>query len=119
MFPQETRNKTRGSRLIDCDMANHNTAFGFKDYSKSIDHVMQVSDKMNERMDIASCLQLGRAEVMSGLKNFLGENRLKHHNIDCLKRRGVEKGGSQNFTEVGKSFVSNHTNIGTALEVTL
>ena len=42
--------------------------------------------------DITSGLQLGRAEVLRGLRNFLSTDKPEHHSIDRLKERGVEKG---------------------------
>ena len=39
--------------------------------------------------DITSGLQLGRAEVLRGLRNFLNMDRPEHHSIDRLKERGV------------------------------
>ena len=38
---------------------------------------------------IKSGLQLGRAEVLRGLKNYLNMDRPEHHSIDRLKERGV------------------------------
>ena len=40
--------------------------------------------------DITSGLQLGRAEVLRGLRNFLNMDRQEHHDSDRLKERGVE-----------------------------
>ena len=37
-------------------------------------------------------LQLCRAEVLKGLRNFLNMDRPEHHSIDRLKEREVEKG---------------------------
>ena len=42
--------------------------------------------------DITSGLQLGRAEVLRGLRNFLNMDRPEHHSIDLQAERGVEKG---------------------------
>ena len=42
--------------------------------------------------DITSDLQLGRAEVLRGLRNFLNMDRPENHSFDYLKERGVEKG---------------------------
>ena len=41
--------------------------------------------------DITSGLQLGMAEVLRGLRNFLNMDRPEHHCIDRLKEGGVEK----------------------------
>ena len=47
------------------------------------------------KADITSGLQLGRAEALRGLRNFLNIDRPEHHSIDRLKERGEEKGSSQ------------------------
>ena len=65
-------------------------------------------------------LQLGRAEVFRGLRNFLNMDTLEHHSIDRLKERGVEKGSGRHSTLQGRErFVFNQTNIGTVSRVTL
>ena len=46
------------------------------------------ADRLASTTDITSRLQLGRAEVLRGLKNFLNMDMTKHHNIDRLKERG-------------------------------
>ena len=51
--------------------------------------------------EITSALQLGRAEVLRGLRNFLNRDRPEHHSIDRLKDRGVEKGSSRHSTLQG------------------
>ena len=48
--------------------------------------------------DITSGLQLGRAEVLRGLRNFLNMGRPEHHSIDRLKEKGVDKGSGQHST---------------------
>ena len=42
--------------------------------------------------DITSGLQLGRAEVLQGLRKLLNSDKTEHHSIDRLKERGVEEG---------------------------
>ena len=70
--------------------------------------------------DITSGLQLGRAEVLVGLRNFLNMDRPEHHSIDRLKERGVEKGGGRHSTLQGRErCVFNQTNIGTVSRATL
>ena len=49
------------------------------------------ADRLASTADITSGLQLGRAEVLRGLRNFLNMDRPEHHSIDRLKERGVEK----------------------------
>ena len=47
------------------------------------------ADRLASTAHITSSLQLGRAEVLRGLRNFLNMNRPEHHSIDRLKERGV------------------------------
>ena len=49
------------------------------------------TDRLASTADITSGLQLGRAEVLRGLRNFLNMDRPEHHSNDCQKERGVEK----------------------------
>ena len=49
-------------------------------------------DWQAQQISQISGLQLGRAEVFRGLRNFLTMDRSEHHSIDQLKERGVEKG---------------------------
>ena len=50
------------------------------------------ADRLAGTADITSGLQLGKAEVLGGLRNFLNMDRPEHHSIDRLKERGMEKG---------------------------
>ena len=78
------------------------------------------ADRLASTEDITSGLQLGRAEVLSGLRNFLNMDRPEHPSIDRLKERGVEKGSGWNSTLQGREqSVFNQTNIGTVLRATL
>ena len=45
------------------------------------------ADRLASTADITSGLQLGRAEVLRGLRNFLNMDRPEHHSIEG-KRRG-------------------------------
>ena len=58
--------------------------------------------RLASTVDITSGLQLGKAEVFRGLKNFLNMDRPEHHSIDRLKKRGVEKGSGQHSTLQGR-----------------
>ena len=70
--------------------------------------------------DITSGLQLGRAEVLRGLRNFLNMDRPEHHSIDRLKERGVEKGSGRHSTLQGRErSVFNQAYIGTVSRATL
>ena len=65
-------------------------------------------------------MQLGKAEVLSGLGNFLNMDRPEHDSIDRLKERGIVKGSGRHSTFLGlKRSVFNETNIGTVSRATL
>ena len=50
-------------------------------------------------------MQLGRAEVLRGLRNFLNMDRSKDHSINRLKERGVEKGSGRHSTLRGRGTI--------------
>ena len=78
------------------------------------------ADRLASTADITSGLQLGRAEVLWGLRNFLSTDKPEHHSIDRLKERGVEKGSGRHSTLQGRErSVFNQTNIGTVSRATL
>ena len=78
------------------------------------------ADGLASTADITSGLQLGRAEVLRGLRNFLSTDKPEHHSIDRLKERGVEKGSGRHSTLQGRErSVFNQTNIGTVSRATL
>ena len=78
------------------------------------------ADRLASTADITSGLQLGRAEVLRGLRNFLSTDKPEHHSIDRLKERGVEKGSGRHSTLQGRErSVFNQTNIGTVSRATL
>ena len=51
--------------------------------------------------DVTFDLQLGRAEVLRGLRNCLNMDRPKRHSFDCLEDRRAEKGSGQHSTLQG------------------
>ena len=70
-------------------------------------------DRLASSADVTSGLQLGRAEVLIGLRNFLNVDRPEHHSNDHLKERGVEKGSGRHSTLQGRErSVFNQTNLG-------
>ena len=78
------------------------------------------ADRLASTSDITSGLQLGRAEMLRGLRNFLNMDMPEHHSIDCLKERGVEKGiGRQSTLQGRERSVFKQTNIGTVWRATL
>ena len=60
------------------------------------------ADRLASTADFTSALQLGRAKVLRGLKNFLDMDRPQHHSIDRLKEREVEKGSGRHSTLQGR-----------------
>ena len=78
------------------------------------------ADRLASTAHSTSGLQLGRAEVLRGLKNFLNMDRLEHHNIDRLKERRVNKGICRHSTLQGRErAMFNQTNTGTVSRATL
>ena len=78
------------------------------------------ADRLSSTADITSGLQLGRAEVLRGLRNFLNTDKPEHHSIGRLKERGVEKGSGGHSTLRGRQrSVFNQANIGTVSRATL
>ena len=76
--------------------------------------------RLTNTTDITSGLQLGRAEVLRGLRKFLNMDRPEHHSIDRLKERGVEKGSGRHSTLQGRErSVFKQTNSGTVSMATL
>ena len=62
------------------------------------------ADRLASTADITSGLQLGRAEVLWGLSNFLNMDRPNHHSTTCLKERGVEKESGWHSTLLGREW---------------
>ena len=76
--------------------------------------------RLVSKADITSGLQLDRAEVLRGLRNFLKTDKPEHHSIDRLKERGVEKRSGRHSTLQGRErSVFNQANIGTVSRATL
>ena len=73
----------------------------------------ELADRLASTADITPGLQLDRAEVLSGLRNFLNMDRPENHSTDRLKERGVEKGSGRHSILWGQDwFVFNQTNTG-------
>ena len=78
------------------------------------------AERLASTADIPSGLQLGRAEVLRGLRNFLSRDKPEHHSTDRLKERGVKKGSCRHSTLQGRQrSVFNQENIGTVSRATL
>ena len=78
------------------------------------------ADRLASTADITSGLQLGRAEVLRGLRDFLNMDKPEHHSTDRLKERGWEKGSCRHSILQGRErSVFNQTNIGTVSRATL
>ena len=77
-------------------------------------------DTVASTMDITSGLQLGREEVLRGLRNFLNMDRPEHHSTDHLKEGIVDKGSSQHSTLHGQEWsVFSQTKIWSVLRIAL
>ena len=75
---------------------------------------------LTEKATLASGLLLGRSEVLGSLRHYLRAQSQRHHTIDFLEERGVERGSArQSSLEGRKSAIVNQTNIGTVLKATL
>ena len=78
------------------------------------------ADREESTANITSGLQLGRAEVLKGLRNSLNMNRSEHHSIDRLKVRGAEnRSGRHSTLRSWERSVFNQTNIATVSRATL
>ena len=83
-------------------------------------HSMMLSSQLASTANITSGLQLGRAEVLRGLRNFLNMDRPEHLSIDRLKERGAEKGSGRHSTLKGRErSVFYQKNIGTVSKAVL
>ena len=60
------------------------------------------ADRLASTANITSGLQLGRAELFRGLRNFLNMDKPENHSIDRLEERGVEKGSGRHSTLQGR-----------------
>ena len=77
------------------------------------------ADRLASTVDVTSGLQLGRVEVLRGLRNFLNLDTPEHHSTGRLKERGVEKGSCRHSTRQGRErSVFNQANIGTVSRAT-
>ena len=89
------------------------TVFGYKDFCPGHAGVNgnKLADRLASTTDTTSGLQLGRAKVFRGLRNFLNTYRPEHHITDRLKEREVEKGSGPHSTLRGQErSVFNQTN---------
>ena len=78
------------------------------------------ADRLASTADITSGLQLGRAEVLRGLRNFHNTDKPEHHSIDRLRERLVGKGSGRHSTLQGwERSEFNQTNTGTVSRATL
>ena len=76
------------------------------------------ADRLASAADFTSGLQLGRAEVLRGLRNFLNTDRPEHQSTDRLKERGVEKGSGRHSSLQGQEQCV-QPNLGTVSRTTL
>ena len=63
---------------------------------------------------------LGRSEVLRSLRHYLRVQSQRHHNIDRLEERGVERGSARRSSLKGRErAIVNQTNIGTVSKAIL
>ena len=77
------------------------TVLDCKDFCGSTALGMLESVGINRQIDgqdITTGLQLSRAEVLRGLRNFLNKDRPEHQSVDLLKEKGEEKGSGRQST---------------------
>ena len=78
------------------------------------------ADRLASTADNTFGLQLAMAEVLKAFWNCLNMDRPKHHIIDRLMERGVEKGSDRHSTFQGQErSVFNQTNTGAVSKATL
>ena len=78
------------------------------------------ADRLASTEDFTSGLQLVRAEVLRGLRNFLNTDKPEHQSINRLKETGVEKGsGRHSSLWGGEQSVFKQADIGTVSRATL
>ena len=76
----------------------------------------KLNSEMTERLD----LLLGRSEVLRNLRHYLRAQSQRHHTIDRLEERGVERGSAGQSSSKGRGrAIVNQTKIGTASKATL
>ena len=68
-----------------------------------------------KKVIITSGLHLGLAEVLTRFRHYLRAQSQRHHAIDHLEERGVERGSARRSALKGRErAIVNQTNIGTA-----
>ena len=79
------------------------------------------ADRLAGKAIITSGLRLGRSEVLRSLRRYMrAQSQGRHHTIDRLEERGVERGSARrsSFKGRGRAIVS-QTNIGSVSKATL
>ena len=78
------------------------------------------SDKLAGKATVTSGLLLGRTEVLRSLRHYQRAQSQRHHTIDRLEERGVERGSVRRSSLKGRErAIVNKTNIGTVSKATL
>ena len=73
-------------------------------------------DRRISTTDTCMVYQLGRAEMIRCLRDFLNKDRPEYHNTDC--RMEKRSGELKRASEVGNGLVFKHTCIGSVLRAT-
>ena len=78
------------------------------------------TDRLAGKATITSGSHLGRCEVLRNLRHYLRAQSQRHHTIDRLGERGVERGGARRSSLTGRErAIVSQTNIGTVSKATL
>ena len=78
------------------------------------------TDRLAGKATITSGSHLGRPEVLRNLRHYLRAQSQRHHTIDRLGERGVERGGARRSSLKGRErAIVNQTNIGTVSKAAL
>ena len=90
------RERIKQARIKETDVPYKQDLLSFQ--AKMMREHYSLSSTLLKHSDITSGLQLGKAEVVSGLRNFVHIDRPEHRSIDRPKERGAEKGSGRHST---------------------
>ena len=74
------------------------------------------ADRLMDKATLTSGLLLGRSEVFQSLGYYLRAQSERHHTIESLEERGVERGSAQRSSLKGQRAIVNQTSNRTVSE---
>ena len=78
------------------------------------------ADRLAGKATLTGGLLLGRSEVVRSLRHYQRAQSERHHTIDRLEERGVERGSARRSSLKGRErAIISQTNIGTVSKATL